>query len=270
MRQDRFLGEELKLNPESKVNVVVEQNPSVTKTEASLKSQIKKIALSFAFFPLIAMNVFAQENKNNDWERDGLTGKVKSIKEIWYEAVDKLGNTTKGAEYIPSFGLTSSIITKYDTFGNMIIQDWYGVSMIKYKCDNYGNRIEKSTYSLEDSTLSIKSIYKNNEKGKVIEENEYTADGTLSQKIIYLYDEWGNNIEINHYDKEGTFSYKQNFEYDRQNRIIKGVLIDNYTSMYAYAYNRFDSKGNWIERIGFGGESNMPEAVYERIIEYYE
>ena len=39
MRQNRFLGGELELTPVSKVNLLVEQNPSLTKTK--LKMSLK-------------------------------------------------------------------------------------------------------------------------------------------------------------------------------------------------------------------------------------
>jgi len=67
MRQHRFLGGELELNPKSKVNEVVDKNPSVTKTEIISTARveikfyaIKKTVLFFCMNLLFFNQIFAQ------------------------------------------------------------------------------------------------------------------------------------------------------------------------------------------------------------------
>ena len=68
MRQNRFLGGDLELNPESKVNEVVEQNPSLKKTDINLKCR-KKYFLVIIFLVSI-FSVKAQHGENSSINAD--------------------------------------------------------------------------------------------------------------------------------------------------------------------------------------------------------
>jgi len=251
---------------------------------ANMKNLMRKLSVCLILFSFTALICNAQTNKKTDWERDGLKGKVKNIVESNYAAVDKLGKIAKGDEYPPSFGFSNSVITTYDSAGNVIIGEYYAIQIFSYRYDDYGNRIENNNYSIEDSTLVMKIVYQNDIAGNAIEEHVYSDEYSdvyhvkalrLSTKSTHLYDEHGNTIETNRYDEKDNLVSKTTYEYDKQNRIVK-IVVHNagrgqpYEDIEAYSYSKFDSKGNWVERTTYYGKAREPVIVTERTIEYYE
>lgn len=99
-----------------------------------------------------------------------LKGKIKSLKEIRYDAVEKGGKAQKGE------------IIMYDT----------------YVFNNEGYLIEENAYDL-DGSLDDKSTYKDDDTGN-IDENWRRADGSPAGKRTYKYDKKGYLIESNYYN----------------------------------------------------------------------
>jgi hypothetical protein len=93
--------------------------------------------------------------KKTDWEKDGLKGKVKSVKETIYEAVKENGEINKGNK---------------EDLGN---------NLVEY--DDKGNKIELIMYK-SDGNLDYKFTYEYDDKGSIIEGNSYNSDGSLDMK----------------------------------------------------------------------------------------
>ena len=189
-----------------------------------------------------------QSEKKNDLTEENLKGKVKSITENTYEAVEKFGQIEKGDVLVDS----SAVYTDdghfkiYNEKGNKIEENYYnsnGSLIYKntYKYDEKGNKIEENYYN-SNGRLYSKTTYKYDEKGNMIEDNFYDSDdGSLIYKNTYKYDEKGNNIEKNNYDSNGRLDSKYTYEYDKNN--------------------------NWTQRIEY--KNTIPHRITERIIEYY-
>ena len=186
-----------------------------------------------------------QSEKKNDLTEENLKGKVKSITENTYEAVDKFGQIEKGDVLVDS----SAVYTDdghfkiYNEKGNKIEENYYNsngrlYSKTTYKYDENGNIIEKNGHNYDGS---YKITYKYDEKGNNIEQNNYKYDGSFLYKYTYKYDEKGNNIEKNNYDSNGRLDSKYTYEYDKNN--------------------------NWTQRIEY--KNTIPHRITERIIEYY-
>ena len=181
-----------------------------------------------------------QSEKKNDLTEENLKGKVKSIKETLYEAVDKFGQIKKG-------NVLNNYFTIYNKKGNTIEGNEYysdgrlGYKLI-YKYDGKGNNIEKNNY-YSDGRLNYKTTYKYDEKGNKIEKNNYYYSGRLDSKTTYKYDEKGNNIEENiyYYGSRPAENYSYEYEYDKNN--------------------------NWTQKIQY--RNTIPVYITERIIEYY-
>ena len=189
-----------------------------------------------------------QSEKKNDLTEENLKGKVKSIKETTYEAVDKFGQIEKGDILVDS----SAVYTDdgrfkiYNEKGNKIEENYYNsngrlYSKTTYKYDEKGNMIEDNFYDSDDGSLIYKNTYKYDKKGNKIEEYHYDEDGKFNYKYTYKYDEKGNIIEENHYDSNGRLDSKYTYEYDKNN--------------------------NWTQRIEY--KNTIPHRITERIIEYY-
>ena len=189
-----------------------------------------------------------QSEKKNDLTEENLKGKVKSITENTYEAVDKFGQIEKGNVLVDS----SAVYTDdgrfkiYNEKGNKIEENYYNsngrlIYKNTYKYDEKGNIIEENYYN-SNGRLYSKATYKYDEKGNMIEDNFYDSDnGSLIYKNTYKYDEKGNNIEKNNYDSNGRLDSKHTYEYDKNN--------------------------NWTQRIEY--KNTIPHRITERIIEYY-
>ena len=203
---------------------------------------MKKIIL--AILSVLRLVSCKQSEKKNDLTEENLKGKVKSIKETLYEAVDKFGQIEKGNWF-------NNYFTIYDKKGNIIEENDYDSdgslnSKTTYKYDEKGNKIEENDYD-SDGRLDSKTTYKYDEKGNTIEKNYYSySDGRLDSKITYKYNEKGNTIEENDYyysdgrlDSKTTYKYK--YEYDKNN--------------------------NWTQKIQY--RNTIPNIITERIIEYY-
>ena len=199
---------------------------------------MKKIIL--AILSVLRLVSCKQSEKKNDLTKENLKGKVKSIKETTYEAVEKFGQIEKGdVLYDRDFSFTI-----YDKNGNKIEKNYYfsdGLySKYTYKYDKKGNTIEINNYN-SNGSIHEKYTFKYDEKGNNIEQNNYKYDGSFLYKYTYKYDEKGNNIEKNNYDSNGRLDSKYTYEYDKNN--------------------------NWTQRIEY--KNTIPHRITERIIEYY-
>ena len=149
-----------------------------------------------------------QSEKKNDLTEENLKGKVKSITENTYEAVDKFGQIEKGDVLVDSSAV-------YTDDGRFKIYN------------EKGNKIEENYYN-SNGRLYSKTTYKYDEKGNMIEDNFYDSDdGSLIYKNTYKYDEKGNIIEENHYDSNGRLDSKYTYEYDKNNNWTQRIEYKN-------------------------------------------
>lgn len=235
---------------------------------------MKRIILVIvAIISLVACN--QTKEKKNDLQRENLKGKVKSVKQGFYEAFEKFGEIVKGEKTLEQDGFNYSI--SYNEEGHRVEEVWYnggnrGVkAKFMYKYNDSGLVEKADVVDGYTNELFLQTTYKYDEKGNQIEENWYKSnDGSLVYKILYKYDEKGNQIEKNEYNSDGSLDGKITYEYDSNNNLIqqrkynsKGKLWKEYTYTY-----EFDTKKNWIKRIEY--ENNYPKYIFEREIEYYK
>lgn len=259
----------------------------------------KPILLSLLFVSSIC---FGQ--KKNDWQKNGLKGRVKSITTTVYNATEKFGEPVKG-----EIKEKSEIVTiQFDTKG-MIIHPEKGANTV-YKYDTKGNKIEETSYGSDNSTIISKSIYKYDASGNVIEEINYNSDGELTEKKVNTYDANGNllvskkNGSLFNGTRNQGQSLVSKYKYDAYGRIIqysvgigdngelgsenykydtKGDIVEttaetfngvNVKKTYKYTY---DANGNWTTKVSFSSSAYMnmkadtkADEITERVIEYHK
>ena len=199
---------------------------------------MKKIIL--AILSVLYLVSYGQLEKKNDLTEENLKGKVKSIKETTYKAVDKFGQIKKG-----------NVLNNYFTIYN-----------------KKGNTIEGNEY-YSDGSLNYKTTYKYDEKGNKIEKNTYKYDGSLNYKTTYKYDEKGNKIEKNNYYYSGRLDSKTTYKYDEKGNTIEQNIYyhgSRPAENYSYKYE-YDKNNNWTQEIEYF--NTIPVYITERIIEYY-
>jgi len=163
-----------------------------------------------------------QNTKKIDWEKDGLKGKIKQLKQNYYDA---------SLEH------------------NKIVQNkrnnGYNMNYFK-QYNNKGNCIELSYHNANDSLIT-KTLFDYNDKGCPIEERLYVPKGHLSSKSSFMFDDKGNLIGKNNYNTSRNLS-KNTWQYDDKGNIIEEKYYkenDVLDCIYKYKY---DDKGNQIEK----------------------
>jgi hypothetical protein len=213
----------------------------------------------------------------NDLIKDNLFGNVKSVSTTKYEAVDKFGVITKiEKNEVPTwlqifnekgnmiaykrnkteyeFGFNNAF--KYDDNGNRIessnylpdgILDW----RYTFKYDDEDNNIERNYYGGPDNELVLKwkMIYDN--KGKMIESNQYWGNGHLEKKDIFIYNTKGQLVEEKKLEmlKSLILMNVIKKEYDDKGNKIQSIKLSRNKELLNTVTYKYDSKGNQIEDI---------------------
>lgn len=244
------------------------------------------ILLIFISFPFVISNA---QNKVIDREFDRLKGKVKSVTEsystfenqngnlierksgVQFEKhFDENGNTTLTLNYIVGDKNIYSFINGEKTFKSETIKGVGGAGRAEMKESNPKPR---------DERYSIKFKYKYNDINQIEEETLYNNDGELNSRTVFRYDEKGRIKERERYNsyKSNKLTFRTTLAYDNDNNLSQELLfIINGSTTYKYTYTdyKFDSEGNWVERIQtsnykINGQDRIAKRIEHRKIEYY-
>ena len=250
---------------------------------------MKKLIL-LLFIPLVFS---CSDDKKNDLDELKLNGKVKSLKEITYSAVEKFGEPVKNtflneneylfekngniAEIRYEFEFQEGFSYKniYEDNGNLIERNQYKNSgelevKFKFKYDDNGNMIQYNQYN-KDGDLEHIGKNKFDEAGNWIEQNYYDNDGELKSNWKNKYDDDGNMIEQKEFNKNGELESNRKIKYDdKGNMVYESRYDENGELEYGteYEYKEFDREKNWVKRIGY--EDGKATEITEREIEYYD
>ena len=217
--------------------------------------------------------LFSQNSLDyTDLENEGLKGKVKSVKQQFYDAHDSSG---KMVLYPQKSSWGDNYIQKYDSKGNETDKIEYSLNdtfLIKffYKYDDKGNLIEILTTSKPNDSYR-RIVCKYNEKNKCVEEARFSEGGEVYSKYTYKYDEKGNNTNENYFDyldstsnytaifkynTEGIFESYQEFDWEKKIRVDitykldeKGEITESTDNLYPNPFGKttrytYDEKGN--------------------------
>lgn len=235
--------------------------------------------------------------KINDLSEFKLKGKIKTIQEISYEALENNGRIEAGKRAKPAWKKdTQRVFDKKGFLTEEIIYKTDGDIRSKSIIEHKKNEISETNYTAFEEVIYTQSA-RLNEVGKVIENVRYNADGEEVIKRIYLYDEKLNLIEeLQYFNQSKTPSVTNKYVYDEKGNKIEeymynplGVLIAKWHSDYdengslieenyffsdgslsaqdVYSY-KLDEKGNWIQQITL--TNGKPRYIVLRNIEYYD
>jgi hypothetical protein len=236
------------------------------------------------------------EAQKNDLQRENLKGKVKKIKEVYFDAFDSLGKVIKGR----ILGRTEILYNKNgfrieDTYFNSK-QNLKGILQEKiiYKYTDSGWTIDKKDFKL-NGNLDEEIIDKFDNKGKQIEHNGNKIDSSWGSNFGNKYDDKGNVIELYHYQSDSSIWVNSTFKYDDKGNQIEGNYTNSDGSIQKYLYKydelnniieedtygidgkrylttdkyEYDSKGNWIKNVECAVWRNNDITITEREIIYY-
>jgi len=188
-----------------------------------------------------------------------LIGKVKSVDDISYQAINNFGKIEKGikkreshADFELLFNENGLLIeeTTIDTDGNMF-EKWV------FKHDNIGNIAERAHFNYKGDFMG-KWTYTYNEAGFRIEKNWVSPHADLCKKVLTLYNELGYVCERQVYNHAGNLYLTLKYAYDDHgNRIEKRTYgsDDNMFLKHRYKYNKADllTEVEWKDILGKSG-----------------
>jgi len=177
---------------------------------------------------------------NTDMAKMKLIGKVNTLTEMKYKAIDSFGKIQTG-------DIEGKNIIVFNEKGIKIEESQYDSDdslehKYTYAYDSKGNQVEMSSFN-PDGSLKFKNTYKYDDKSNKTEENSYASNGTLNYKNIYKYDDKGNEIEEDDFKSDGSLDYKFTYKYD---------------------YNK---DGNWMKETEF--VNDKPKNITARQIKFY-
>lgn len=223
--------------------------------------------------------------KKNDWEKEKLLGKVKSINEATFTAIESFGNYEKlhrmqnphssrdkdivfnheGYKIIEILynnlngKIDSKTHYKYDSKFNIIEErcernrsflrgssEGTAINITLYKYDYKDKIIQMERYQT-DGSLDLKFLYKYDDKGRKIEENTYLPDGSFFDKMVYKYDDKGNKIKDIFYNSKGEFSLKNSYIYSKKGNMTEENNYLSDGSLFMKNTYKYDRESNMIK-----------------------
>ena len=114
---------------------------------------------------------------------------------------------------------------------------------------------KKSPTKPLDDRYSVRIGYEYDDKNRGVEETRFRNDGKAFKKSVYKYNEKGQIVEIEKYhlyDSEKPITTESR-KYDDNNNVIEKRIVlmghKDKMSKTLYSNYKFDSHGNWIDRL---------------------
>ncbi len=223
--------------------------------------KIKTIAIGL--IPLLFLTACLGKDAINDWTRNELKGKVKTLIQTgksknngtttkFLDMYDNKGNWLKRQSYRSDGSLWTEMtityniktnthhINRYNEKGS-VISEWL------FKYDENGNTIEERGHNVKNGKFEFKNTYQYNEKNHRSEMNSYNSKDQLEFRLSYRTDGNGNIIEQTNYDAK--------------NKQIAKI---------AFKYLDYDEQGNWTQKQVLLAKDNKPQLIIKRQFTYYE
>ena len=188
-----------------------------------MKTKITPVLVSL----IVLMGCQPEKPRKTSLDELNLSGKVKSVREISYEAVDLIDFIAKGDRKRENPGEPDSYRV-FDSTGNLTEE-------ILFQADNginrkttfrYEGREIVKTISSPDSSLSEKCIMHFSNKGYLILETDIGPEGKLQYKRAFKYDRKGNLRAESVNDFGGIATSSVRYRYDNRNRLMEEVRYD--------------------------------------------
>lgn len=185
-----------------------------------------------AIFCFLSLLFVGCNKRYSDIETAGLKGKVKSVREITYQAIGNQDTLVKGdivmAEDIPNYYIT------YNEFGNTL-------DMFSY--DNSNELLFRWHYTYDKDNQTLSAIY--------MDKYNEVLDSTY-----YVYDDKGNEKEYYHYDADGNLCYKMLQSYDRKGNCMEQKSINVENLIIRDTKCKYKGK-NLVEDASYDGDNHL-------------
>lgn len=213
-------------------------------------------------FTLISVFFSSAQQEKNDLAFYNLKGKVKSVNEIEYEAVEKFGDlekSNKTARYYREFN-NAGMELQY-------LQENYddGEKEKFVRTTKYENGKMIEIKEEEDDDVQYEK-YRYNQQGLVESIDEVGQKGNLQYRQKNKYNAQDLLIQADSYKADGTLEMKMVRSYNAKKQLVKEENYDGggkLTNVNTYAY---DSRGNVVEKSDTNYEEKAPKPYINRYV----
>ncbi len=263
-----------------------------------MRSSYTLSALFLASLLILVTGSCSRKKVENDLLRWPLHGKVESIEEKSFRAIDQSGIIVRGPRETPP-DMRSDRVAFFDTRGNLTEIFYYDsddrpAGRVVFLRSDDNRRVERYEYGIDGRRVSL-TLIRYNSEGRRLERTNYSSDTISESRTFYRHDSRGNVIDLKWYSTYGTLLMHISSEFDKRGHKISEKEYDNdnvmvsrrvYTNdpngnstemveynadgailtkrTYTYEY---DSIGNWLKMVVF--EEGIPKYIRERKIQYY-
>jgi len=231
-------------------------------------------------------------------------GKIKSVKEENFWAVEKDGQIEKGnlltekdredslawTDDFEAFYNEDGIVTRVNHFndardvagfwvttiedGKVTRADWASEDTARHyyiiSYDEQGYYKESKRYNTMNDTLLNTYLFKTDENGKITEQINQNYLGEIISKQTYDYNQEGLIAEYNNFAKGDSLTYHRHYTYNDDGFIITNEIYDgekNLTDSYKLEYTEYNDQGSWLTVIYY--QKDKPTIITERTYTYY-
>lgn len=167
---------------------------------------------------------FTANTQKTDAQTMKLYGKVQTVKETCYLAVDQGGTVIKGEKTDPSLNIND----------------------MHYRFNESGYFIEQLDYT-SDQKFVQRIVYVYNGGGQVMEERVENPDGSLNHKeVVVRRDDRGNKTEAKLIYNTLSSPFKVLFTYDANNNLTETCVYHD-GAVFLKFQSKYDQAGNEIE-----------------------
>jgi len=227
------------------------------------------------------------------YDTTGISAKHIDSTEYWVDSFNTSGQRIAGYRVINDT-VTDTIKIKLDNRGHIIDEQWHSLNVgtsyhVAYTYNKCGNMIKRTSYDAYGKPGNV--VGYTYASGRLTEETEkregetwrytyqYDKKGKLSEK--YIYNPWGlklvykyaynakqNAVTEQYIYGKGKHHEAYRYKYDvHDNIVLRETLNQDGTSGIVYrAGYTYDSKGNWIRYLEYGGRGYL---LRVRQITYY-
>jgi len=241
-------------------------------------------------------NEKVEKSSLNDWQKERLSGKVNSVRQRVYWALEKFGRIEKGKlQNMPA----QDYLKIYDDEGYLIEETHYDASdkVVSRNVISYGpthlitlEEIYKETalserivYTYDDNNRLVKKEKFDGEgkikewmqyiygKNSLVEDEDwYKADGNLNCKYIHKYDNILRLVEKEKYWGGGSLAQKEYYYYEDNNKDSRWseIVSEKYKNKessfdYRFVFKNYNSYNDFGEKIQYNEDGEDVLAIVQ-------
>lgn len=206
---------------------------------------------------LVLLAIILSALPKNDWEVQGLKGKVQSV-----QTEDKTQYFNKAGYLLSEHYTYGEVFVNvsyytYDKAGHLISLETKDDSQ-NYAEGTYYTYNQEGLLSEEKSNSwgydqTIKYAY--NDKKQIVWKKTYDDDEELYEAVEYTYDKKGNKIKETHYDSDMQIKDYTAYSYDKKKCLLESRVYIDENEMVSNIIYKYNARKQLIEETHFIGKA---------------